>query len=99
MLREQIKEKRKGLKITQAQMAKHLGITRNGYIRLESIGKTISFDQIDTICHVLGLRVDLISSAEYEAKNALKSNPAFWMEKLREFMDPDSSLRSTKTTK
>lgn len=99
MLKEQIKQKRIGLKVTQEQMAKHLGISRNGYIRLENAAKTISFDQIDTICHVLGLRVILISEAEFKAKNALKINPEYWEGILQLIHGAQGTLESTKTPK
>lgn len=52
---KKFKKARKGLKLTQADVAGKIGITANSYARIEQGRAKPSYDTLKAICKVLGL--------------------------------------------
>lgn len=64
---EIIRELREQRQWTQEQMAEKLGLTRNGYAKIETGKSTPSLERLDEIANVLGIKVIELLKLENKA--------------------------------
>jgi len=68
-----IKKRRKGLKLTQKQMAEKLDIDQTQYSKYEIGASEISLSKLLKIGEILGLEIDVDIKDKTEAREAMKA--------------------------
>jgi len=76
-----IKNRRKGLKLTQKQMARKLGIDQTQYSKYEVGASEISLEKLLKIGGILGLKIDVDIEDETDSREGMKT------ELVQQFID------------
>jgi transcriptional regulator with XRE-family HTH domain len=89
-----IRKRRKELKITQQEMAEHLGMVSNaGYRKLESGQTNIRLDQFVTICDKLGIDFPTIDKGKGNEVMTVIEEPGFLSKQLASFESKQDKMQ------